>query len=307
MRTLHRHAPGDNDEAEFSRLLTALGARRCGDGWLACCPAHEDRHPSLSIKVADDRLLLHCFAGCDYRDLRQALRQRGLLDQTERLTRSHAGQIARRSKSTASKMPTKTVGTAHWAMRIWAESDPVIGTLGQTYLSRRGLALPGECVDIRFHWSCPRRGGRRQPALVWLMRDILTNQPRAIQRRFLRPDGTKDGNATSLGPCAGAVLKLSPDEEVTHGLAIAEGHADALAVAGDGWRPCWATCGTGAMESFPILDGVEALTIFADPNPAGRKAAERCRARWRAAGREVRILEPRGALDFGSVAERRAA
>lgn len=33
--------------------------------WLACCPAHEDRSPSLSIKEADDgRLLLKCWAGC---------------------------------------------------------------------------------------------------------------------------------------------------------------------------------------------------------------------------------------------------
>lgn len=33
--------------------------------WVACCPAHEDRSPSLAIRVADDgRLLVHCFAGC---------------------------------------------------------------------------------------------------------------------------------------------------------------------------------------------------------------------------------------------------
>ena len=33
--------------------------------FMACCPAHEDRSPSLSIRVADDgRVLLHCFAGC---------------------------------------------------------------------------------------------------------------------------------------------------------------------------------------------------------------------------------------------------
>ena len=33
--------------------------------FFACCPAHDDRHPSLSIKVLDDgRVLLHCFAGC---------------------------------------------------------------------------------------------------------------------------------------------------------------------------------------------------------------------------------------------------
>lgn len=33
--------------------------------WLACCPAHDDRSPSLTISEADDgRVLAHCFAGC---------------------------------------------------------------------------------------------------------------------------------------------------------------------------------------------------------------------------------------------------
>ena len=33
--------------------------------WLACCPAHEDKHPSLAIRVTEDgRVLIHCFTGC---------------------------------------------------------------------------------------------------------------------------------------------------------------------------------------------------------------------------------------------------
>ena len=35
------------------------------DSWRALCPAHEGRSLSLSIKLADDRLLVRCFAGCD--------------------------------------------------------------------------------------------------------------------------------------------------------------------------------------------------------------------------------------------------
>jgi len=34
--------------------------------WLACCPAHTDKSPSLAIKQTDDgKTLIHCFAGCD--------------------------------------------------------------------------------------------------------------------------------------------------------------------------------------------------------------------------------------------------
>lgn len=33
--------------------------------WLACCPSHQDRSPSLSVReLPDGRILIHCFAGC---------------------------------------------------------------------------------------------------------------------------------------------------------------------------------------------------------------------------------------------------
>jgi hypothetical protein len=48
------------------RLLERLDrVKPAGQGkWLACCPAHDDRSPSLAIREADDRILIHCFAGC---------------------------------------------------------------------------------------------------------------------------------------------------------------------------------------------------------------------------------------------------
>ena len=44
-----------------------------GDGWMACCPAHDDRNPSLSIKTAGTKILLHCFAGCSIENIAQAI------------------------------------------------------------------------------------------------------------------------------------------------------------------------------------------------------------------------------------------
>lgn len=42
--------------------------------WVACCPAHEDRSPSLSVKDAGDgRILLHCFAECSVENIVGAL------------------------------------------------------------------------------------------------------------------------------------------------------------------------------------------------------------------------------------------
>ena len=46
---------------------------RTKNGYMACCPAHEDRSQSLSITEADGRILMHCFAGCGIDEITQAL------------------------------------------------------------------------------------------------------------------------------------------------------------------------------------------------------------------------------------------
>lgn len=36
------------------------------ESYIACCPSHNDRHPSLSVRdLPDGRILIHCFAGCE--------------------------------------------------------------------------------------------------------------------------------------------------------------------------------------------------------------------------------------------------
>lgn len=52
----------------LENLLSRLDGLKAGNGpgrWIAKCPAHADRSPSLTIRSEDDgRILLHCFAGC---------------------------------------------------------------------------------------------------------------------------------------------------------------------------------------------------------------------------------------------------
>lgn len=62
--------------APIDRLLSRLErVRRTGPGqWVARCPAHDDKNPSLSIKQCDDgTILAHCFGGCDVGDILAAV------------------------------------------------------------------------------------------------------------------------------------------------------------------------------------------------------------------------------------------
>jgi putative DNA primase/helicase len=58
-------------EALLNRLS---GTRRSGDGWIALCPAHADKNPSLSVDVRDGTILVHCHAGCSQEAVLAALR-----------------------------------------------------------------------------------------------------------------------------------------------------------------------------------------------------------------------------------------
>jgi hypothetical protein len=59
-------------DALLSRLERSKKTGR--DRWLARCPAHEDRRPSLSIReLGDGRTLVHCFGGCDVESVLSAV------------------------------------------------------------------------------------------------------------------------------------------------------------------------------------------------------------------------------------------
>ncbi len=55
-------------------LAHLKGVRTSLRGWKACCPAHADREPSLSIGLGEQgQVLLKCFAGCQIERIVEAM------------------------------------------------------------------------------------------------------------------------------------------------------------------------------------------------------------------------------------------
>lgn len=202
--------------------------------------------------------------------------------------------------------PREPPATLDTARRIWRECVHAEGTPAEAYLAGRGLRLePG--APLRFHPACPREA-ERLPAMVALMTSPETGEPCGVHRTYLAPDGRdrlRDAKGRAMLGRAG-VVRLVPDEEVTLGLGIGEGIETCLAVLqGFGWRPIWAATSAGSIARFPVLAGIEALTVFADADGPGLAAARTCIARWKDAGREARLLAP-PAGDFNDLAREAA-
>jgi len=115
-------------------LLDRLAdVRQTGSGrWLARCPAHQDRSPSLSIRELDDgRALLHDFGGCDTEAVLDAL---GLEMQAlfpERLAGSGpAGGYA----PTHSRIPARDL------LEIISEEVSVVSMIAADFCSKRSIS-----------------------------------------------------------------------------------------------------------------------------------------------------------------------
>ena len=89
---------------DIVKALDGRWEKNKGYGFVSC-PCHADKTPSLKIIDADDGdIVLHCFAGCDWKQIKDALRQSSLLpplnELKEQRARPKAVPITMHGKST---------------------------------------------------------------------------------------------------------------------------------------------------------------------------------------------------------------
>ena len=111
-------------------IAKALGGRKAGGAWMACCPAHNDREPSLSIIDGNGgKVLVRCHAGCDQRDVIGALRSRGVWATEGR----REGRSLRYNGSRLPAAPDPdTLKRTEGALALWQASQPAEGTPAET-------------------------------------------------------------------------------------------------------------------------------------------------------------------------------
>jgi hypothetical protein len=284
-------------------IAKALGGRKTGGSWTAPCPAHADHTPSLSIRDSDDdKVLVHCHAGCDQRDVIAALKEQGLW----------ANQGARSLSQVSRRMPAKReqdpddARRSEAALAIWHSAKPVKGTLVETYLASRSIHLPPP-NSLRFHIGLRHPAGGIWPAMVALVTVGADGTPLAIHRTFLTADGVGkapiEPQKMMLGPCRGGAVRLAHPNDV---LMIGEGIETCLAAMQATGHPAWAALSTSGLRALNLPNDVRDVIVLADGDEAGEVAARDCTLRWQREGRRVRIARPPQGMDFNDILMGRA-
>jgi putative DNA primase/helicase len=285
--------------AVLRQMARALDGELIGGQILCPGPGHSPRDRSLSVRLSASEpngfiAFSHC--GDDWRTCRDHVRARlGLGSGYAPRRPLQARRPRPESRSEDDDREEKIAS----ALALWRGSADPRGTVVETYLRSRGLDLGDDIAGEVLRWNA------RLGAMIALFRNIETDAPQAIGRTYLNREGRKL-NRKFLGPVAGAAVKLDADEDVLGGLHIGEGVETCMAARQIGFRPACALGSAGAVGRFPVLDGIEALTILAENDEANARAAAQGAERWTGAGHKVLIVRSVEESDLNNALKRRA-
>jgi putative DNA primase/helicase len=281
-------------------IAKALGGRRVGRAWMARCPAHDDREPSLSIReTKDGKVLVRCHAGCDQQRVIAVLRARGIWSNAGR----HQGRMIASQPRAVDRGDAKRMQAA---LGLWGAATPAGGTLVESYLHSRGIIVPVPDA-LRFHAAIKHPSGQQWPAMVALVTRGSDGAPLAVHRTFLACDGggkaPVDPQKMMLGPCHGGAVRLGLPGDV---LMVGEGIETCLAAIRATGRSAWAALSTSGLRTLDLPGDVRDVIVLADGDAPGEAAARDCAWRWKREGRRVRIARPPQGMDFNDMLMGRA-
>lgn len=275
--------PTSSLESSAKQICEQLGGYWSRSRGMACCPAHDDRTPSLGVTLGRSAILFHCFAGCGQEQVLEALARLGI----------RAGSLFSNAPQPIENPNDRASGHGGYAARIWCEAKPLRGSPAKAYLESRGIRATS--AALRFHPLTPL-GPKGQvqflPAMVAAV--TLDHGLVAIHRTFLKDDQASlavfDNPKRALGRLEGAAVRLFAPVEGKLGLA--EGIESALSAKALTRIPCWATLGNERFGQVSIPESVRELHLFIDHDAGGRLAEERAFSAYAQPGRKIITRRP---------------
>jgi Toprim domain len=196
--------------------------------------------------------------------------------------------------------PEPERSTLKAARRLLVMSRPLAGTLAETYLRARGIAVTPDPWPLRFHPRCfcrttdaPSSASHYEvwPALLAAVTSLDGKVTGAL-RTFLDPSGRKAGIASprrALGKLAGHGVRFGAAHDV---MAVGEGLETILSVHTAVAMPVAAALSAGNLTFFEPPVTLRRLYVAQDNDPAGQQAARNLSLRVLCLGIETVMLTP---------------
>lgn len=263
------------------RICESRGGKWSGTRGMACCPAHDDRTPSLGVSLGRQAILFYCFAGCDQQSVLSALAREGF----------EAPALFSVSAATNEPESTNTRKPSAAALRIWRDAQPLRASPAKAYLEIRGILAASSA--LRFHPRTPlgpKGRTRFLPAMIAAV--SLDEGPIAIHRTFLSGN-TKaafDKPKRALGALGESAVRLFAP--VSGKLGLAEGIESAMSAYALTGIPVWATLGNERFGLVSVPESVAELHLFVDHDAGGELAASRGAAANAREGRTIHVRKP---------------
>lgn len=190
-------------------------------------------------------------------------------------------------------------GSAEAARRLFAMSQPIGGTLVETYLRNRGITALHAAGNLRFHPRCYYKPDEYSPTETWpaMIAAVtdLSGRITGAHRTWLASDGLDkapiDTQRKAMGDLLGHAVRFGVPGEV---MAAGEGIESVLSVreAMPGMASA-AALSAAHLAAILFADDLRRLYIVRDNDPAGNGARDSLIERANAVGIEAIVLSPR--------------
>ena len=197
------------------------------------------------------------------------------------------------------RRPTPTpTGSSEAARRLFAMSQPIMGTVAEAYLRKRGITALRGAGSLRFHPRCYYRPDEHSPTETWpaMIASVtdLDSRITGAHRTWLSPDG--DGKAPidtprrAMGDLLGHAVRFGVAHDV---MAAGEGIETILSLRMVAPRmPMVAALSAAHLAAILFPTKLRRLYIVRDDDPAGDGARDSLIERANAVGIEAIALSP---------------
>ncbi|MGI9376006.1 MAG: DUF7146 domain-containing protein [Tsuneonella suprasediminis] len=267
--------------AAAASIVKSLGGTWKSSGAMCRCPAHDDQHPSLSVRVGEHSILFKCFAGCSTIDVIRSLRtdRRPIPKADAETDLVHADgrewQLAGRIRA------------------LWKEARPITDMPASAYMALRGFSGPHPA--LRYHDHVPLGRGvdvRFRPALLAAVEadaGVIALERLFLDSRTGLPAKDLDPPKLMLGRPRGGTVRFGAATDV---LGLAEGWETAWSAHLLLGIPVWAALGADRFPLVTVPERVERLFVLHDNDRTGRRGAGRARQAHARDGRSIDPLPP---------------